>query len=176
LEALEDRAVPAFINPPNIITGPDNGLAPQVRTFNSFTGTLQTSFVPAPTQFRTGVRVAVGDVAGDGVPDFITGAGKGLPPIVNVYSGQNLALIASFSAFSNTYRGGTFVAVGNFDSDAALEVVVGAGTVPRVRIFNIVGASAIQIPGPLGSFLVSRTTPRIGVHVATGDVDGDGQD
>jgi hypothetical protein len=172
LESLEERAVPAFVNPPNIITGPDTGLAPQVRVFNSLTGTQQISFVPAPTQFSTGVRVAVGDVDGDGVPDIITAAGPGRPPTVNVYSGQSLALLVSFLAFSSRNRAGVYVAVGNFDSDASLEIIAGAGNVPRVRIFNIAGNSAVQIPGPLGNILVSRTKANPGVRVAAGDVDG----
>ena len=67
--------------------------------------------------FTGGVRVAVGDVNGDTVPDLITGAGVGGGPHVKVYDGSNGDLIRSFLAWEAAYTGGINVAAGDTDGN-----------------------------------------------------------
>ncbi|MCQ6473461.1 FG-GAP repeat protein, partial [Vibrio parahaemolyticus] len=77
--------MPAIINPPNIVTGPDLGLPPQTNIFDATTGSLQLTIQTFRGDFTNGVRVALGDVTGDGIPDIIAGAGTGSGPRVRIY-------------------------------------------------------------------------------------------
>jgi hypothetical protein len=47
-------------------------------------------FAPAGTAFSFGIRVALRDLDGDGVPDLIIGAGTGKGSRVNVYNGKKV--------------------------------------------------------------------------------------
>src|SRR5262245_41862319 len=61
--------------PPMLVTGAGAGGGPHVQVFDASTGEVLASFFPYPPAFTGGVRVALADVNGDGVPDLITGAG-----------------------------------------------------------------------------------------------------
>lgn len=69
------------------------------------------------------------------------------------------------------FTGGAHIAMGNFDSDEPLEVVVGAGPGggPNVRVYDQDGAI-------LHGFFAYGTDFHGGVDVAAGDIDGDGRD
>jgi len=139
--------------------GLDAGGEPRVRVYASIL--FQTAdFLAFPAAFRGGVRVAVGDVDGDGIDDVVVGAGPGGGPHVRVFRGfctvplpcptvdliriDTSAPAAEFYAFDPGFTGGVYVAVGNFDpsNDAGTcprhEIVVGAGAGggPEVRIFR----------------------------------------
>ena len=61
-----------------IIAGADSGSGgPLVKAFASRTQTNVASFFPYTPSFSGGVRVAAGDVNGDGATDIITGSGAG---------------------------------------------------------------------------------------------------
>ncbi len=157
--------------------GADAGGAPQVKVFDT-AGQLVRSLVPYALTFKGGVRVAVGDVNGDGTDDIITAPGAGLASYILVFSGATGGHIATIDPFRHTFVGGSYVAVGNFDADPQDEVVVaqGAGGEGMVRIFNISGRGGVQIPGPLGQF--SPFTPKYkgAVIVAAGNWNGTGPD
>jgi hypothetical protein len=119
--------------------------------------------------FSGGVRVAGGDVNGDGRDDVITGVGAGAGPHVKVFDGRTGAEVRSFFAFDPGFGNGIFVAGGDVNGDSRADVVVGSdrGTQTHVKAFS--GADT----GELASFL-----PYVGfaggVRVGVGDVDGDG--
>jgi streptogramin lyase len=139
-----------------------------VKTFSA-TGTQQSSFFAFPG-YNGAVRVAVGDVNGDGVLDTIVGAGPGAPGgHVKVFDGKTGALLQSFFAFPG-YTGGVFVASGDVNNDGFDDVIVGADAgAPggHVKVFDGKTGTLLQsffaFPGYTG-----------GVHVAAGDVNGDG--
>src|SRR5262249_56010515 len=80
---------------------------------------------PYGAGFTGGVRVAVGDVDGDGIEDLIVGSGPG-GGLVRVFSGANLAMLMSFAPFGG-YSGGVYVAAGDIDGDSRADVIVGGG-------------------------------------------------
>src|SRR4051812_9619522 len=94
---LEDRCTPAPLTA--LAVGADAGGGPNVKVFNR-DGTLRFNFLAFDPGFVGGVRVAQGDVNGDGTADIFVGAGPGGAPHVKVFDGKNPAnLLASFFAF-----------------------------------------------------------------------------
>ena len=167
MEALENRIALAGAI---IATGAGAGGSPNVRIFNAETNQETASFFAYNEAFTGGVRVAVADITADGVPDYITGAGPGGGPQVNVFDGQTLKLLTSFFAFDPSFSGGVFVASGNFDGDRFSEIVVsaGAGGGPNVRIFNIDNGVASLA----SSFFAYDQSFTGGVTVAAENYDG----
>jgi uncharacterized protein (TIGR03118 family) len=153
-----------------IVTGADAGGGPQVNVINAVTGSVKSSFFAFDPSFRGGVRVATGDVNGDGVPDIVTSPGPGGSPEVRVFDGKTQAKIMDFMAFDPHFLGGINVAVGEFDGDNHADIVVSADTGggPEVAIFS--GADGHQI----NAFFAYDPRFLGGVRVAVGDVNGDG--
>src|SRR5262249_55570772 len=122
----------------------DAGGGPHVQVFNPFTGNLQFSFFAYDPSFRGGVRVATGDVTGDGVPDIITAAGPGGGPHVKVFdgltgfSGLKAVEVRSFFAYDPSFTGGVFVASGFVNNDEFADIITGAdaGGGPHVIVYS----------------------------------------
>jgi hypothetical protein len=97
-----------------IITGAGAGAAPHVKVFDGDGGDELLSFLAYDAGFTGGVRVAAGDVTGDGRDELITGAGPGAGPHVRTFNGMTGLEIApplgSFFAFEISFTGGVFVA------------------------------------------------------------------
>ncbi|HXI32074.1 MAG TPA: VCBS repeat-containing protein, partial [Vicinamibacterales bacterium] len=123
--------------------------------------------LPAPG-FTGGVRVAVGDVNGDGVEDYIVGAGPGGGQ-VRVYSGVDVALLLTFAPFGDQFSDGVYVAAGDINGDGRAEIVVGAGRGGIAAVFSAADGREIGRAFPFTSAYQD------GVTVAAGDIDGDGR-
>ena len=156
--------------PAYVVTAPGPGLAPLVRVFDYATGGEVFRFNAFDPTFTGGVRVAVGDVTGDGVPDIVAVAGPGGGPIVNMFDGNTGKLVRSFFAFEPSFRGGLFVAIGDVNHDGYGDVIVGtdAGGGPRVAVFSGQDGSLLE------TFFAFDPTERGGVRVAAADFDHDG--
>ena len=160
-----------------VATGSGAGHLPVVRVkVEGGNGNDTISFMAYQKNFLGGVRVAVGDVNGDGFADVITGSGAGALGHVKVFDGRRLgrtnALLMSFDAYPGSFRGGIFVAAGDVTGDGRDDIIVApdAGARPLVRVFD--GKSGAEIR----SFLAYSPTYTGGVSVAAGDVNGDGID
>src|SRR5262245_33061518 len=92
---------PAAAAAQDVVIAPGAGSPPIIRVLHA-DGT-QTSFYAYNPSFPGGVNVALGDVNGDGVPDIITGAGPGGGPHVQVFSGTDLSVLASFFAYAPSF-------------------------------------------------------------------------
>ncbi len=83
----------------------------------------------------------------------------------------NGKVLHEFFAFPKEFKIGAEVVAGDIDGDSQDEIIAGAGNGggPQVRIFNSKGEV-------LGQFFAYDKNFRGGVHVALGDIDGDGKD
>jgi uncharacterized protein (TIGR03118 family) len=152
----------------DIIVGADAGQAPTVAVFNGPNGKLLTQFLADTPKFLGGVRVAAGDVNGDGKADIITGLGAGSLPLVRVFTGADDSLLATLLAGDANFHGGVFVAAGDVNGDGKADIVtgLGAGGKPQVQVFN--GADFTS----LGTALAADGNFAGGVRVATATVGG----
>ncbi len=147
----------------DIIVGSDTELLPAVKVYNGATGALHASFFAYDTTFRGGVRVAAGDINGDGRADLVTGAGPSAAGgHVKVFSGRDFSLIASFFPFEQTYTGGVNVAGGT----NTMTVTPGSPSAAfaTIRIFSA-GATAqwlMPFPGYKGGLTVAQSPGAMG--------------
>ena len=172
VERLEARTVPAV----NFsAAGSDPGVPAVARLLDADTGAVRFAVSPFGAAFTGGVRVAVGDVTGDTIPDLITAAGPGGGPVVRAFDGVTGAAVAgplaSLGVFDPEFRGGLYVAAADVNYDGVADVVVGAGEGGGPQVAVIDGATGTA----LATFFAFDPGFRGGVRVAAGDVDGDGR-
>ncbi len=157
------------------VTSAEAGGGPDIKVFDADTGDLRFEFFAFDPRFTGGVRIAVGDVDGDHVPDIICAAGPGGGPNISVFSGltgQRLAgPLGSFFAYDPRFTGGIFVGAGDVDGDGHADIVCGAdaGGGPNITVFS--GKDGNR----LASFFAYDSRFTGGVRVAAGDVNGDGR-
>lgn len=154
-----------------------------LKVFAGETGNAIFSVTPYGPTFTGAIRVATGDLNGDGVPDIITApgplAGTSLP--VRVFNGVNGTSLGGTLGtgvypFGNKYAGGIEVAAGDLNGDGIADILAGADLATassQVRTYN--GATGIAFSGWYGSFNPYSGNAFGGVRVAAGDVNGDGR-
>lgn len=175
--------------------GSDASTPARVRVVDAATRAVLGNFRVFGTTFTGGVRVAAGDVNGDGVSDVIVATGAGIAGRVQVIDGTKLtqvkpngqiaasAVLANFFPYGTTFTGGVYVAVGDVNGDGRADIITGPGSGrPRVTVADatkldqIIGTGQIAPNALLGSFLAYNPAFGGGVTVASGDVNGDGLD
>ena len=134
-------------------------------------GSLAMSVTPFGSGYRGGVRIARGDINGDGVADLFTGTGPGVASRIRVWDGRTAAMIVDIDPFPG-FMGGLWVASGDLNGDGRADICVGAdlGLSPHVKVFSGAGQ------GQLASFYAYQPGFVGGVRVAMGDINRDGFD
>ncbi len=160
----------------DIITGAGQGGGPHVEAFSGLNGQLIRSFMAYAPSFTGGVTVAAGDTNGDRKADIITGAGPGGGPHVEVFSGANLGLLASFFAYDPGFRGGVFVAGGDVNGDGRADIVTGPGVGggAHVKAFSGVDGTILTSFIAFPNFSLLALPSASGARVAVSDVNQDG--
>ena len=149
--------------------GYEAGSTPTVIAYDSRTNAVKFNFQAYAAGFTGGVRVATGDVTGDGVPDIITAAGVSGGPHVKAFDGITGSEVRSFFAFDQAFSGGLFVATGDVNADGYDDIIVGASTGgSEVRVFSGRDSTLLSSFTPYGAFTG-------GTRVAAGDFDLDGK-
>ncbi len=162
----------------DLIVGTGPGGRPLVRVLDGETGELIRSIDAFESTFTGGVFVAAGDVNGDSIADIAISADVGGGTRVRVLDGATGAVLADFYGIEDrAFRGGTRVALGDFDNDGFADLIVAAGNGggPRIAIWD--GASLREGTSPtrlVNDFFAFEVEQRGGAFVASGDVDGDG--
>jgi CSLREA domain-containing protein len=164
-----------IVNARSVLTGADAGGAPHARRFVALGGSTPavgalSSFFAFDPSFSGGVRVAEGDLNGDGIPDYVIGAGPGAAPEVRIVDGAFGTISASIVAFEPAFHGGVFVAAGDVNGDGHVDAIVSSGDGRRGEI-KVFSGRDLTLIRDVFVFDVAFTG---GVHVAAGDVNGDG--
>jgi hypothetical protein len=116
--------------------GSDNGRTATVTVFNS-DGTVRFTVRPFGSSYTTGVKVATGDVTGDGVEDVVVGTAGGIAGRVRVIDGVTGRLRSGSVFSSSSYTGQVEVAVGDVTGDGVDDIAVATNEgSPRARVYR----------------------------------------
>src|SRR5262245_57836504 len=176
---LACTASPGSALPPpvTIVTGQSAGW-PDVRGFDrggnqalqiAPWGSYPLAFAAYPT-YQYGVRVAVGDVTGDGKPEIVTAPAKGAWTELRVFDGTSFQQLGAVLPFTNaSWWNGAFVATGDTNGDGRAEIVdaLDAGCCTSIHVVD--AASGAE----RGGFLPYGNNVDTGARVAAADLNGD---
>jgi len=172
------QAASAALPPPAIVTGQDAGW-PEVRAWTADGaqaqggapwGAFNIQLAAYPT-YQQGVRVAVGDVTGDGRPEIVTAPGKDAWTEIHVFDGRSFREVASYPPFRTGWWTGAFVSAGDTNGDGRSEVVVGLdrGCCTRIQVLDGVTGNGLSSISPFGD------NNDAGARVVNADLNGDGK-
>jgi len=182
LKVVSTVLPPTPVNVPGVkqtfATGIDAGGGPLVTV--NFADGHTSSFFAYDQNFRGGVRVAMGDINGDGNVDLITAPGVGGGPnikIFNLVSGTPIQ-VADFFVFEAAFFGGLYIAVGNLNNDGFGDIIVGAGPGGGPRVSAYAGSQNFSINGSTVMTTFFAYAPEFtgGITVAAADRTGEGID
>lgn len=151
-----------------LVVGAGPGRSPDVRIFST-SGEWKKTFRAYPAWFSGGVRVAVGDVDGDGTDDIVTAPGPGIEPQVNVFRVDGSQIVPGGTwAYAKGFKAGVHVAVGDLDADGMDEIVTapGPGGGPHIRVWDIASMQPSSTLRLTRDFFAYASTMTDGVTVA----------
>jgi len=177
VESLEGRRVMAA----NVAVGSEIGASstPLVRLVDADTGAVRAQVMAFEATFKGGVRVAMGDVDGDAIPEVLAASGPGRVGEIRVFKQQvsgtttTLTELVGYRTipFGLGYTGGVEVASGDVDGNGREDIVAamsrGAGT---VSVFLSVAAADPVPNAAFKTFTPFGRTFTGGASVAVADL------
>jgi hypothetical protein len=158
-----------------ILIGPDKGntSVPLVKVLHKDTGSVVVQFYAYESSFLGGVRLATGDLTGDGIDEIITAPGQGRVGEVRVFT-QNGVELTQFRTqpYGSSYKGGVEVAVGDVNGDGKNDIVTtNSNGRPDVRVFLNSHPALDPIPNaPSKQFFAYASSFKGGADVIIADV------
>ena len=156
-----------------MVVTPDkcNCSIPAVHIVDSTTGTVKTSFLAYEPSYRGGVRVATGDLNGDGIDEIVTAPGRNHSPLVKVFD-QSGNLLYSFMPYAKTFKGGVNVAIGDINGDGKNDIVTAMSyNGNQVKVFrNTSSAASLAFTAFGSSFTPFGTAFKGGAVVVAADL------
>ena len=122
-----------------IVTGAGPGGGPHTRIFGA-DGTPLGGFMAYDPSFHGGVRVATGDLNGNGTSEIVTGAGPGGGPHVRIFKADGTP-VGGFMAYDPGFHGGVYVGTVRAPDNRSDWIVTGAGEGggPHIKIWDGAG-------------------------------------
>src|SRR5579883_3171867 len=147
----------------------DAGTSPSEVVVYRPDGTVAMTVTPFGNNYTGGVRFAMADINGDGVPDLITLSEAGIESRIRIWDGKTAQMIADIVPFPG-YLGGLYVAAGDVNADGIADIAVGTdlGNSPHVKVYD--GRTLSE----LASFYAYEQGFLGGVQVAMGDITHNG--
>ncbi|MFA6027667.1 MAG: VCBS repeat domain-containing M23 family metallopeptidase [Patescibacteria group bacterium] len=139
----------------------------RIKTENDY---LLGKFTAFRYKYQKGMRVASGDINGDGIDEIIAGSGPGKTSLVKVFDRYG-TLLWQTEPFANSYTSGVDVASGDIDADGVDEVIAGllSGEKTLIAVLSENG-ERLQV------FRAFEKEYTGGLNITTGDIDADGAD
>ena len=145
-----------------------------VTVIDESTGLPLAQFEPYGSTFQGGIRVAIGDLLGNGVDEIVTAPGWGIHPVVKVYSLAGVLLTSFDPDYGSSFKGGLEVAVADVEGDGLDDII----TVPNwgpaeVKVFQNVpvgGVPTFDGSHPYREFLAFPSSFIGGAVVAAADM------
>lgn len=134
-------------------------------------GQIYMRVYPYTVSYGGELRVAIGDLNGDGFKEIYVAPSDGYPAPIKIYTRHGRKMKQDWYPFGEKYSGGYSLAVANTDGGKKSELIVGAGkgVEPRVYLYDYQFS-------PLTNLLAFEKSFRGGINVTGGDVNGDGKD
>jgi hypothetical protein len=106
-----------------IVIGAGRGSQPLVSVYSLARKRIK-SWQPYERSFRGGVRLAVGDVNGDGKNEVVVGPGPGKKPQIKIFDKAGTLLFKQFTAYSSFVNTGVDIAMMDVDFDGADDILI----------------------------------------------------
>ena len=144
-----------------------------VDVIDETTGAVLSQFAPYGNTFQGGVRIATGDLTGNGIDEIVTALGWSTVAVVKVYSLSGV-LLTSFDPYGSTFIGGVQVAISDVDGDGLNDIITVPSSGPaEVKVFRNVlvgGVPTFNASLPYRDFLAFPSSFIGGAVVAAADM------